>query len=372
MLIRTVFSLLALASFGANAQAVEPAHQPAPNFELPYSCAYTFAGTTDANALPSRGVEFERISEVPTAALASAAGIVRDVRDSGMGDAGRYIVIDHGLGWTTTYTNLSRLDVRKHERIEAGQQLGTIGFIGKSLRSYLHYMQSRDGQPVSATFNGESAKYYGAQTYTSRNNCGRPGTITAQTGSGAPNQVGIVMVRDGVHESAGFIGELFIPNRVQVQCQLVGSNARRNVNAAVVGADLWYRIDYSGQTGYVPALDVLLPRGAKPAACAAPATLQVGQSVTLSRGQQINLPQGARLTYTGVLSDSRCRPGMYCIWAGEAQVQFQFTPAGGASRPLTIKVTGTGSGSATMGSWTLVLAKLGFEAVPKATVQLQK
>ncbi|MEV6825783.1 hypothetical protein [Amycolatopsis sp. NPDC051102] len=48
-----------------------------------------------------------------------------------------------------------------------------------------------------------------------------------------------------------------------------------------------------------------------------------GQDVTLRLGQEAAV-QGKDLTvrYTRVVADSRCRPGMTCIWQGEATLAF--------------------------------------------------
>ncbi|EOD69097.1 hypothetical protein H480_07928 [Amycolatopsis vancoresmycina DSM 44592] len=66
---------------------------------------------------------------------------------------------------------------------------------------------------------------------------------------------------------------------------------------------------------------------AVPASPAAPAlpvvSAPAGQDVTLRLGQEAAV-QGKDLTvrYTRVVADSRCRPGMTCIWQGEATLAF--------------------------------------------------
>ncbi|WP_235190975.1 hypothetical protein [Amycolatopsis rifamycinica] len=66
---------------------------------------------------------------------------------------------------------------------------------------------------------------------------------------------------------------------------------------------------------------------AAPVAPAAPAPSTVsapaGQDVTLRLGQEVAV-QGKDLTvrYTRVVADSRCRPGMQCVWQGEATLAF--------------------------------------------------
>ena len=370
MLVRTALSLLVLASFGASAQSAAPASHTAPDFALPYSCAYTLSGTTSADTRPSRAIEFERISEVPAAAVASAGGYVREVRDDGHN---RYVVIDHGRGWTTTYANLTRVEVRKHQRVEAGQRLGQIAYLGRSLISHLSYMQSHGGQAVTATFNGKPAKYFGQQDYTSRNGCGQPGTVFAQAGKGIAGERGVVTVHAGVSKLSDGIGEFFIPARVEVQCQVVGGNSLAYSGLpAPIGADLWYQVNYFGEKGYVPADSVTLPRGVAPAMCetAPMQTLELGKPVTLVPGEQALLSEGARLAYVGVRSDSRCRPDVQCVWAGQAEVEFKYTPAhGNAERVMfTVGANAGGFDRVKFGSWVLKVTDLGFEKSPKATV----
>ena len=67
----------------------------------------------------------------------------------------------------------------------------------------------------------------------------------------------------------------------------------------------------SGQPAPAPA--------APPSAVSAPP----GHDVTLRLGQEAAV-QGKDLTvrYTRVVADSRCRPGMQCIWQGEATLAF--------------------------------------------------
>lgn len=62
-----------------------------------------------------------------------------------------------------------------------------------------------------------------------------------------------------------------------------------------------------------------------PSAVPSPSTVSAsaGQDVTLRLGQEVAV-QGKDLTvrYARVVADSRCRPGMTCIWQGEATLAF--------------------------------------------------
>lgn len=116
----------------------------------------------------------------------------------------------------------------------------------------------------------------------------------------------------------------------------------------------------------------LLLLGAGLAGCAtgdaaAPAT--PGQSVTLQPGERIELPQQASLRYVEVTADSRCPPGVQCIRAGDAEVAFEFTPAGAAG-PQAVRLNMPERTSTAVGDWQLQLLSLEFGDAPAATVRI--
>jgi hypothetical protein len=65
------------------------------------------------------------------------------------------------------------------------------------------------------------------------------------------------------------------------------------------------------------------PAAAGPAPAPSAVSAPAGRDVTLRLGQEAAV-QGKDLTvrYTRVVADSRCRPGMQCIWQGEATLAF--------------------------------------------------
>jgi hypothetical protein len=97
-------------------------------------------------------------------------------------------------------------------------------------------------------------------------------------------------------------------------------------------------------------------------------TATPGQPMTLQVGERVALPGDAALRYVGVTADSRCPPGVQCIRAGDADVAFEFTPAGGT--PVAVNVNLPQSPSAPVGEWQLHLLSLEFGDAPAATVQL--
>lgn len=97
-------------------------------------------------------------------------------------------------------------------------------------------------------------------------------------------------------------------------------------------------------------------------------TATPGQPITLQAGERVALPGDAALRYVGVTADSRCPPGMQCIRAGDADVAFEFTPAGGAPTPVNLNAPE--APSALIGAWHLRLLSLEFGESPQATVQV--
>lgn len=102
---------------------------------------------------------------------------------------------------------------------------------------------------------------------------------------------------------------------------------------------------------------------------AAPSGIIPGQPVTLTPGERVSLPEGATLRYIEVTDDSRCRPGMQCIRAGDANVVFEFTAAGSEASRVVVN-TDPQQSQTDIGSWKLRVLSLGFEDAPKATVQV--
>ncbi|GLS90922.1 peptidase M23 [Psychromonas marina] len=63
--------------------------------------------------------------------------------------AGNYIVIKHGRKYTTRYLHLSKLYVRKGQRIKMGKLIGKSGNTGRSTGPHLHYEFHIYGKPVN-------------------------------------------------------------------------------------------------------------------------------------------------------------------------------------------------------------------------------
>ena len=62
---------------------------------------------------------------------------------------GRTIIMDHGQGITTRYGHLSKIDVKKGERIKKNQKIGNVGNTGRSTNPHLHYEIRVNGIPIN-------------------------------------------------------------------------------------------------------------------------------------------------------------------------------------------------------------------------------
>lgn len=97
--------------------------------------------------------------------------------------------------------------------------------------------------------------------------------------------------------------------------------------------------------------------------------IAAGQSVQLRPGESVALPDQSRLRFVEVSSDSRCRPGLQCIRAGEALLAFELTGADGAKSALSFDTSREPRQRA--GAWTVELQSLDFAEPPQATVKVE-
>jgi len=69
--------------------------------------------------------------------LSTASGIVSFVGK--YGSYGKSVFVDHGFGIQTRYAHMSKIFVKKGEKVDLGQILGKIGNSGRSTGKHLHY-----------------------------------------------------------------------------------------------------------------------------------------------------------------------------------------------------------------------------------------
>jgi murein DD-endopeptidase MepM/ murein hydrolase activator NlpD len=112
----------------------KPVNKPATDS---FGTRRTFNGTMGNGKLASihRGMDFRAPSGTPVAAANSGAVVLAQK----LFYEGNCVVIDHGLGFTTIYMHLSRIDVVAGQRVRKGEHLGLSGATGRVTGPHLHF-----------------------------------------------------------------------------------------------------------------------------------------------------------------------------------------------------------------------------------------
>lgn len=82
-----------------------------------------------------------------TPIMATADGIVRLARPDTF-FSGNLIILDHGLGLSSTYAHMSRLAVAEGQRVQQGQVIGAVGATGRATGPHLHWSLNLNGFAV--------------------------------------------------------------------------------------------------------------------------------------------------------------------------------------------------------------------------------
>jgi hypothetical protein len=104
---------------------------------------------------------------------------------------------------------------------------------------------------------------------------------------------------------------------------------------------------------------------------AAPAgrTAALGETFSVGLGETVAVTgEGLTVTFTSVVSDNRCPPGVQCIVAGSATISVTAAKAGTAAAGVTLG-TDTPT-SATYGKYTVELVRLGRGSAPAANLRV--
>jgi hypothetical protein len=228
----------------------------APSFKVPFPCGQTWSGQTRTDHSPANAVDFNRADDAGDRVVASAAGRVSVVRNLGDTSYGRYVVVDHGGGWTTYYAHLQDWSVSVGQQVARGATIGHVGSTGNSTGPHLHFEQRSGGSAVKVRFNGTQALYWGTRSYTSDNGCGGGGSA-----SGTVNTAGAPLtVRSGPGTGYASVGTVADGARVTIACQTSGTTVSGTYGTSAI----WDRIGsgryvadayvYTGYDGYVPGL----------------------------------------------------------------------------------------------------------------------
>lgn len=79
------------------------------------------------------------------------------------GGYGKNVTIDHGYGYKTLYAHMSKIDVRRGQKVSKGEVIGKVGNTGLSSGPHLHYevrYKGRAVNPIHFVMDGLSTEEY--------------------------------------------------------------------------------------------------------------------------------------------------------------------------------------------------------------------
>lgn len=92
----------------------------------------------------------------------------------------------------------------------------------------------------------------------------------------------------------------------------------------------------------------------------------------LAPGTAQAVGKAGKLRHVRLLNDSRCPPDVHCVWAGDAAVLLEWTPASAANAQRFTLHTGTEPRTHTIGAWRFSLHALARGPAPSAVVQVER
>jgi len=110
------------------------------------------------------GIDFAANIGKPVRSTGKGIVTVADKNSSGYG---KYVVINHGYGFTTLYAHMSKIYVKEGDAIQRGQIIGAIGNTGSSTGPHLHYEVIVDGakkNPINFYIDDLSDEEYSEMT----------------------------------------------------------------------------------------------------------------------------------------------------------------------------------------------------------------
>jgi len=95
-----------------------------------------------------------------------------------------------------------------------------------------------------------------------------------------------------------------------------------------------------------------------------------GEDFTIGAGESVMLGDSSRLRYVRVVADSRCPPGAQCVWAGDAELELEWSREGGAPEVFSVH-TQLDERSHVIGERRVSLQSLATGDAPEATLHVE-
>lgn len=86
-----------------------------------------------------KGLDFAANKGAPVLAPAAGIVVVEGYEAKGFHVHGNTVMLDHGQGVTSIYMHLSKINVKRGEKVAAGQKIGEVGHTGISTGPHLHW-----------------------------------------------------------------------------------------------------------------------------------------------------------------------------------------------------------------------------------------
>ena len=177
-------TLLATAPGSADAATVN-----GPDMEMPFPCADVWNGRTFLGHSPStRAIDWNKTNDLGAPTVSSAPGVVTSAVDLGTRSYGRYVVVDHGGGWSTLYAHLNAIWSTPGQAVDQGTILGLVGSSGGSTGPHLHFEERYNRVDQQPYFHRD---FFRMGTTVASANCGDSPVIGDWDGNGTSN-VGVL------------------------------------------------------------------------------------------------------------------------------------------------------------------------------------
>ena len=92
-----------------------------------------------------KGLDFRADRGTPV----MAAGPGKVIKAGALGGYGNIVIIEHGMGLTTRYGHLSKIDAKEGAFVAAGDQIGRVGATGRATGPHLHWEVRQHGEAIN-------------------------------------------------------------------------------------------------------------------------------------------------------------------------------------------------------------------------------